>query len=101
MRVHPATLVQHAQPHRRWLRRLRFGVTDRRSHDLQKRQRQRHASPSEKRAPRDLIYVAVHLIGLLCEYRTYLDGMQIADSSNIADDELGNFLNEFLCQYGI
>ena len=35
------------------------------------------------------------------EYRTYLDGMQIADSSFIKEDELEDFSKEFLSQYGL
>ena len=53
MRVHPAAFVQHTQPHRIGLGRLGFGVTDRRLHDLQERQCQRHPRPLQKGAARD------------------------------------------------
>lgn len=35
------------------------------------------------------------------EYRTYLDGMQVADSSSIQDHEIEQFVNEILSQYGL
>ena len=60
MRIYPASLVQHTQPHRISLGRLRFSVADRRLHDLQERQRQRYARPLQKGPARNLICVSVH-----------------------------------------